>query len=637
MLPASPNLPARSPFVDLFRARSSCPPPSKAFLVGPRTLSYGEVWECTSRLGRIFDDREIAIGARGVIASTDDAAVAALFLGMLAAGVTAVILDPTARPAELQVLLAASEASILFLDDPVIERLRDEDAEMYCNDIVRIVPERVEGDRPPRSLRRDLEARPHQATPYPALLGAVEPALQRQNISADTAAYILFTSGTTSIPKGVEVSHASLFECYRIMCGQFGFDEGSRILNLLPLHHADGLSEGVAMTYFCGAILHRPVRFSLPNIPVLLEAAHRERITHFHATPTMLALIDRACEGGSQAFSHGEFRHVISSGGPLPESLWRQFESRFSVRIANVYGLTEAARELLYCGPDDASRRVGTNGKPIHCELKIVDAEGQAVHRGDIGELAFRAEHVMKGYFRRPDESAKVLRSGWIFTGDLAFEDDDGFVTVVGRRTNTIVTGGVSVYPEDVSRVICRMAGVLEAVTIGLPDEIWGERVVSCVVTERPGQPTVAHMMDYCRERVSRERVPSVILSLPELPRGASGKIALPEVKRLAAELLAMGVTPSGLQPAITGDVLAARVFELAAHSFKAPADEMTVDSEPETTVGWSSLAHMDFLLALEAAFDVRVAAGDMLSIVTLGDAIEFVSRQLAKRRQAAA
>ncbi len=623
-----------SPFVGLFDLRSRPTDQPRPFLVADvQTLTYPAMADIARRLATLFRERGLRCGDRGVIASFDDVVVASLFLGMLASGITAVVLDPDASEAELRVLLAASDASILFLDDEVLARLRREDRADQEQDVVLVVAIRQARDSAEGPEGRHATHTVGPNAIYPDLLDRLVPApTLPSDVPAATTAYILFTSGTTSTPKGVMVSHSALYACFETMCRQFGYTESSRILNVLPMFHADGLCEGAAMAYFCGATLHRPMRFAVQRITPLLETIAREGITHFHAVPTMLALIERGMEEQTMPFAGPHFRHVISSGGPLPEDLWRRFESRFGVRITNVYGLTEAARELLYCGPDEETRRVGTNGKPVGCEARIVDDDGNMVATGQVGELLFRAENFMTGYLDAPEETAALLRDGWLYTGDLAVRDADGFYTITGRKKNVIISGGINVYPEDVSRAIARMPGIVDAVTLGVADETWGERVVSCVVTARPGAPTAEQVIEHCRAHMAREKVPSQVLILEQLPRGPSGKVALPEVRSLVAARLAAAEAQVSDAIAWSPEQVSERVMQLAAQSFKTTLSELTLDSEAESTPGWSSLAHMDFLLGIESTFGLKLSPADMLSIISLGDAIDLVLEVVARR-----
>ena len=461
------------------------------------------------------------------------------------------------------------------------------------------------------------------------MLGSFDPRPLPATIPGDTSGFILFTSGTTSRPKGVEVSHAAIAAHMVTMHRQYGYGEDSVILNGLPLHHSDGINHGAVNVMAAGATLYRSGAFSVQQLPKILDMIPRFGITHMITVPTVLALIARLGEEFSNAFRQPAFRFISSTAGPLDERLWRAFEERFGTMLVNSYGLTETICEGFYCGPTDETRRIGTIGKPIDIEVRIVDASGRGVAQGEMGELILRGACVMKGYFNAPEETQAVLRDGWLRSGDLAVCDRDGFYQITGRKKNVVISGGINVYPEDVSRAISLMPGVADVVTLGVPDEMWGERVVCCVVAEAAQTVSSDAVVDYCRAHLSREKVPSHVFMLDALPRGPSGKVALPQVRKTVMDLLATEAASSHRGAHALGDSVAQRVLELASSSFRTPVDELSLDSESETTAGWNSLAHMDFLMSIEATFGLRIAPADVMSIVTLGDAIEHVTQAL--------
>jgi len=593
------------------------------------SLTYGALRDYMARTAGHFAECGIEQGDRVVICSENELAVIVLYLSAMRVGVTPALIDPNSSADEALALVRAARAKALFVGQRLADTLQSANELLPGGRIFQVSRDW------PASTVPSASPNSTDAAMYPGIvsgpgMGAVLPS----SIAESTSAFILFTSGTTSRPKGVEVSLGAVTAHMHTMHRQYGYGEDSKVINGLPLHHSDGINHGPVNIMAAGGTLYRTGAFSVQQLPRILAMISTQQVTHMVTVPTVLALISRMGAEHTDAFRAPSFRFVSSTAGPLDERLWRAFEERFGTMVVNGYGLTETVCEGFYCGPAPETRRVGTIGKPADIDVRIIAPDGSDAKPGEMGELILRGPCVMKGYFAAPEETAEVLRSGWLYTGDLAVCDADGFYSITGRKKNVIITGGINVYPEDVSRALGHMPAIREVVTIGVADETWGERVVSCVVTERPGEPTPDQMIEYCREHLSREKVPSNIFLLHELPRGASGKIALPEVKRLVSELLATAAASSPLPLSESDAVVATRVFELASQSFKAPLADLTVDSEPETTAGWSSLAHMDFLLALEAAFDIKMAPGDMLSIVTLGDAIEFVERQLARRRK---
>lgn len=613
----------------LFRFVDSPSFGDKPFVVlGDECLTYGALREFMARTARLFAECGVRMGDRVVICSENDLAVIVLYLSAMRVGVTPALVDPNSSVDEATALVRAASAKAVFVDDRLAE-------------VVQFTSELLPGGRVFRVGRGgflvaspaggDIAAAPR----YPEVLGRAGTGIELpSSVPESISAFILFTSGTTSRPKGVEVSLGAVTSHMRTMHRQYGYGEHSVVIHGLPLHHSDGINHGPVNIMSAGGTLYRTGAFSVQQLPGILEMIASRNATHMITVPTVLALIARLGAEYDNAFRTPSFRFVSSTAGPLDERLWRAFEERFGTMVVNAYGLTETVCEGFYCGPTPQTRRIGTIGKPVDIDVRIIRGDGSDVAPGEMGELILRGSCVMKGYFAAPEETAEVLRGGWLYTGDLAVCDAEGFYSITGRKKNVIITGGINVYPEDVSRAIGRMPGIRDVVTIGVPDETWGERVVSCVVTERPSQPTAEQVIDYCRNHMSREKVPSNVFSLHALPLGASGKVALPEVKRRVAELIAQAAASSAAaQPAASGDAVATRVFELASQSFKTPVAELSMDSEPESTAGWSSLAHMDFLLALESAFDIKLAPGDMLSILTLGDAIEYIGAQRAAGR----
>ena len=377
--------------------------------------------------------------------------------------------------------------------------------------------------------------------------------------AADTLAYILFTSGTTSRPKGVEISHQNLFAQERTFVRHYGLDARTQLLNVLPMFHTDGLTHGPVLALFAGGTLHRPIsQFRVDLLPHLIRSIYTLQVTHFITVPAVLSLLHNLAEDFSEVFTNPDFRFIISTAAYLDPKLWRNIESRFGVRTVNVYGLTETVCEALYCGPDDETRKIGTVGKPVDCAARIVDDASKDVAQGQVGELILKGDNVMRGYFRQPKETAEVPSNGWFHTGDLAKIDDEGFYSIVGRKKDVIITAGINVYPEDVTAVIRSMPDVVDAVTFGLNDDVWGERVVSCVQASDENV-TIEAVAAHCGANLSREKLPNKIFIFPDFPRGPAGKVITSEIKELVYSeinnpcLSGLHPHPLGLEWAQTG------------------------------------------------------------------------------------
>jgi|GEM_PF-146147 len=606
----------------------------KPFVVhGERTLRYGALRDLVRRTGDLFATLGLAIGDRVVICSEHEIETLALYIAAMRLGVTPALIDPQSSADEARVLVRASRAKALFADDRLLA------AGAFEADLLpgsSVLPMRHAGAFGKLRLFDDDSAVVDGGA-YPALLRRHAGTTPLSAVPGDTSAFILFTSGTTSRPKGVEVSHAAVQAHMATMHRQYGYDTNSRIINGLPLHHSDGINHGPVNAVVAGATLFRTGPFSVAQLPRILGMVAEDQATHLITVPTVLSLIARLGDEFVDCFRTPAFRFISSTAGPLEPGLWRAFEQRFGTMIVNSYGLTETICEGFYCGPTPETRRIGTIGKPIDLDARIIDAAGNDVHNGEMGELIVRGSCLMKGYFDAPEETAAVLRDGWLYTGDLAVCDADGFYAITGRKKNVIITGGVNVYPEDVSRTIIQIPGVIDAVTVGVPDPTFGERVVSCVTIDGAAV-TTNDVIAYCRKHLSREKVPSHVYVLDELPRGPAGKIALPQVKDIVADMEAARASHAAarVQPANhSREGVAQHVLEIAARCFKVDMHTLAMDAEPETTEGWNSLAHMDFLLALESAYGIQIAPAEMLEIVTLGDAVDYLCSLNSLRIQA--
>jgi long-chain acyl-CoA synthetase len=596
--------------------------PAKTYLAGARELSYGEVGERLRRLTNLFRRMGLGRDDRVVLSSKDDIALITLFLALIRNGITVVVLDPDAPAIEIAKLIEAADAKALLLDG---ERLAKPEISRAMRADAKTMAIGTDGGAPRKSLLGFGRKTATDDASYPGLLTGIEPAADLpDDIPEDTTAYILFTSGTTSRPKGVEITHRNLHAQMRTFIRHYDLSESTHLMNLLPLHHTDGLTHGGVVSLLAGATLFRPWKFSVDVLPRILDAIYKFRITHFITVPSVMALISSLGDDYLDSFTTPDFKFLISTAAFLDENLWRNFENRYRVRVVNVYGLTETVCESLYCGPDDATRKLGTIGKPIDSEARVVDDGGAHLPNGKVGELVLRGDHVMKGYFRMPEETAKVLKDGWFHTGDLGWQDDDGFFHIVGRKKDVIITGGVNVYPEDVTGVMRGLPGVLDAVTFGMADETWGEKVVSCVLAKDGATLSVEGLAETFLERASRQKLPKEIYILDQFPRGPAGKVVTAQVRKMVEDLKA--------KPAADGKGAGGsaeqRIIRLAAHSFKAAPASLDMASNPDNTKGWNSLAHVEFLLGIEKEFGVRMTPQDIMNIRSLGDALSVATQR---------
>lgn len=575
-------------------------------------ITYGEVTAIVRKLASLYKSWGLVPGDRVVFSTKDDIHAATLFLSLLRNGITAVFLDPETKPLRANHLLAVSRPKAVILD-------RDLQESWDVSGVATVLG--IDGTRRAGILRRLFSKEPvAAAATYPLILGRFEAGELPARIDPEIDAYILFTSGTTSDPKGVRISHRALCAHLGTLGKVYGYTPESRILNILLLSHADGIIQGPVVTFFMTAELFSPFRFAISKITELLDAVYHHRISHFICVPTMLALILRFAAEEKDAFATSDFRMIGSCGAQLEAELWQGFETNFGVRIVNVYGLTETVVGGIFAGPDPESHVIGSIGKPVDCDARIVDENGSDVRPGEAGELWLRGDNLMSGYFDAPGATAEVFSGEWFKTGDIASCDRDGVYRVIGRKKEIIISGGVNIHPEEITEVLHRHPQVAEAVTFGLSDRDWGEKVVSAVVVRDPSV-VEEELIRFCRANLEEVKVPDTIAILETLPRGRSGKVEIKVLKErfLHSEKV---VTDASLH-------LEERIVGLAAQCFRVSPESLSIGNTVETTTGWDSLSHLELIVTLEEAFSIQFAPADIMQMDSLETVVSTVRKRI--------
>ncbi|MEH7114222.1 fatty acid--CoA ligase family protein [Neobacillus niacini] len=345
-------------------------------------------------------------------------------------------------------------------------------------------------------------------------LSFVGPELQDDDI-----AIILYTSGTTGKPKGAMLTHKNLYSNASDVSNYLKMNHQDRVITTLPMFHVFCLTVALNAPLLSGATLLISPRFSPKET---FDLAREYKATVFAGVPTMYNFLYQYPEGNPQDFH--TLRLCISGGASLPVALLNNFEKKFNVQVSEGYGLSEASPVTCF-NPLDRPRKAGSIGTSIlHVENKIVNELGEELPVGAVGELIVSGPNVMKGYYKMPEETASALRGGWLYTGDLARMDEDGYFYIVDRKKDLIIVGGYNVYPREVEEVLYNHPDIVEVAVLGVPDSNLGESIKCYVVSKNPNT-TDKDLLSYCQEHLAKYKVPSSIEFLDELPKNTTGKI----------------------------------------------------------------------------------------------------------------
>jgi acyl-CoA synthetase (AMP-forming)/AMP-acid ligase II len=335
----------------------------------------------------------------------------------------------------------------------------------------------------------------------------------------DDLLFIMYTSGTTGLPKGVMHSHRTVLWAMLTLSATADMRNRDRFLTSLPLFHVGALTPAMGCVYL--GITQVILKAFDPKLS--WELIRDEKITSTLMVPAMLqfmlATYDKATHDAST------LRWVLSGAAPVPVNLIRTY-AQMGVQVHQVYGLTES------CGPgclilgEDAMSHAGSTGRAyFHTDVRVIGVDGRDCASDEPGEVLIRGPHNMVGYWKRPDATAQTLRDGWLHTGDIGTMDADGFVTIRDRMKDMLISGGENIYPAEVENMLLGHPAVADAAVIGLPSPKWGEVPLAVVVAKKGASLTEVELLGWCKGRLATFKLPKAAVIVSEIPRNPSGKI----------------------------------------------------------------------------------------------------------------
>ena len=345
-------------------------------------------------------------------------------------------------------------------------------------------------------------------------------------------AAILYTSGTTGRPKGVMLTHANLCANASSIVRYLGLTPADSVAAILPFYYSYGNSL-ITTHVMAGGTLVIDNRFMYPN--TVIETMQREAVTGFAGVPSHFAILLHKSSLRNTPLP--ALRYVTQAGGHLAPEMVREFCRILpQVRFYIMYGQTEASARLTYLEPEFLDRKTGSIGKAIpDVEIRVVDETGTVVAPDQVGEIVARGKNIMAGYRNDPEGTAQVLRDGWLYTGDLARTDEEGFIYIVDRKKDIIKTGGNRISPREIENVVRHMPGIHDCAVVGIPDQILGE-AIKLFVVPRENEVTPEEVLNFCKQHLSPFKMPKYIELIGALPYTPSGKIKRELLRRGMAE-----------------------------------------------------------------------------------------------------
>ncbi|HYB20260.1 MAG TPA: long-chain fatty acid--CoA ligase [Thermodesulfobacteriota bacterium] len=469
-------------------------------VVGNRRYSYGQLAKEVYRMGHFLGSLGIRKGDRVAVLSFNRAEYLTLFFAASRLGAILVPLNTRLAPGEFIYYLEDCAPATLFFDEDhqaIVEKMKSKVKVEHpvCLDGSDAVGQSL------TSLWKSLPSEPPPEVP----------------IDPSDPQLIIYTSGTTGIPKGVILTHSMITwnsintnlgwglrsEDRTVLHSSLFYTAGWNVLTL-PVCHCRGTN-----------VLVRGF-----DADLILDLIEREHLTLFFGVPTMYQMLLESPKFSKADFS--SIRFLVSGGAPLPKNIIEKFQTQKGIRLWEGYGLTEV-------GPNNflANGKPGTVGNPMpHVDIKVVDSGGKEVRPGQDGELLLQGEHMCAGYWKKPEATSEAIRDGWFHTGDLARTDEDGHVSIVGRKKDMIISGGINIYPAEVEKVIESHPLVAAAAVIGVSDEKWGEVGKAILELKPGGKLTVEELQNFLVDRLGKYKIPKYAVIVKELPRTtSSGKI----------------------------------------------------------------------------------------------------------------
>jgi len=479
-----------------------------------RRFTFAQLNERADRAAHALTGLGLATGDRVAVLLPNGHQFVEVFYGAARAGLVVVPLNSRLVANELAYMLRDSGVTVLVFDagyDAVVAELRERGG--------------TEDGTPVLHWLRVGADRPGWAADFDALVEGAEFDPVSVEVDGEDPLFIMYTSGTTGLPKGAVHTHDSVQWSVLTVLASVDIRFCDRYLISMPLFHVGALCP-MACCVYRGATIVMLRQFDAKRI---WEVFRDERVTVTLAVPAMLNFMLPTYR--PELRESLALRWIMSGAAPVPASLIESY-ARLGFEVHQVYGLTETCGPACVISPDEALSHIGSTGKAFfHTEVRIVDDQGVDAGPGVAGEVLVRGRHIMAGYWNRPQATAETITDGWLHTGDIAVRDADGFIYIQDRIKDMIISGGENVYPAEIEDVLLSHPGIADVAVLGMPSVKWGESPLAVVVRADPDLDEAA-VLAHCSDKLARFKLPKRAVFTDVIPRNPTGKA----LKRLLRE-----------------------------------------------------------------------------------------------------
>ena len=505
-------------------------PNNRAVVHGKRQISYRQLLRASERFADHLRALSLAGDSRVAILYENSVEYVILFFGILKAGYIAVPVDTSLRPDKINYILADCKAEVLIFqskfrrnlekiiasDSAIKFLISDREPDISLPNIsTEVLSKILDGPHSEIADSEPMASRSIDSFSLPDLYARI-PDSPKELVA------IFYTSGSTGTPKGVMLSHRNLVSNTIATVDYLKLADHDRVLVILPFYYIYGNS--LLLTHLLvGGTVVIDNRFLYPE--VVLDTMEKEEVTGFSGVPSNFIILLNNSTMASRKLEH--LRYFTQAGGAMAPEIIRKLMKAFPRKeIYIMYGQTEAAPRISYLPPHRLAEKVGSIGIPVpQVRIKVVNEDGLEVPAGESGELIVCGDNVMLGYWNQPEETEQVIKVGWLYTGDLARMDKDGYLYITGRKKEIIKTGGNRVSTKEIEECLLENEKIMEAAVFGVEDPLLGEAIKAVIALKKGYEADAREIQNYCKMRLADHKAPKYVEFMGSLPKSKSGKV----------------------------------------------------------------------------------------------------------------